>query len=285
MQDMADDDTEEILPLDDATDVEAEGDETNPAPEEETDLVVTIDGETPAPVDDEEPDEDAVASAPGWAKKLRREREQMARRIKELEARPALPVPVADKALELGEKPTLQGSDYDPEKFEADLEAWQVRKVAVEQQRAKALEKTHADQSAWQARVSEFDKQGAKYRDFTAAKRSVMQAMTDQHQAALLDAALDAPKVVSYLGARPEQAKALAAITNPVRLGAEIARLEAKMTVERRAPQTTPEGAVRGSSPSPAATTANLVKLKAAAERTGDHTAYFAAKRQLNGQK
>lgn len=273
MQDMADDFNDTM----DTAAPEAEQSE----PEAEESLVVTIEGEAPAPDDDEPPEDDAeVAEAPQWVKKTRAQNRELVKKVRELEAMVAKsPQPSAPKAPDLGPKPTLESSDYDPEQFEADLDAWKERKLTHDQTHTKAQEKAAADTTAWHAKVADFEAKGAKFDGFNAAKDVLMQTMTPDQQSMILDAAVNPSLVVAALGRNPAKAKALAEIKNPVKFIAEIARLETKMSATPRAPQTTPEKAISGTARSPSSATANMEKLQKTAQETGDYTAYFAAKR------
>lgn len=271
MQDMAD----EFEPAVDEP--EAEAVSTEPV-EDDVELEVTIEGEAPTPSEEDE-DADPPAEAPKWVKATRERNRELAKRVKELEAQ--IVQPAQPKAPELGPKPTLESVDYDPEKLATELETWVNRKAAHDKEQAKAKEAAEAERKAWQDRVVEFDKQGARYSGFATAKQTIMQTMTPDQQSMILDAAINPSLVVAALGKSPAKAKELASIKNPIRFTAEIARLELKMSAAPRAPQTTPEKVITGRTSSPATVSANLDKLHEEARRTGDYTAYRAAKKAV----
>ena len=93
----------------DEADDEGSGDDEQAEHEEDDDdhVVVTIGDEKP-PVEDEE-----EKTAPKWVKDLRRQTKEQARRIRELEQEAAAKVAPAEKAPDLGPKPTLDDCDYD----------------------------------------------------------------------------------------------------------------------------------------------------------------------------
>jgi hypothetical protein len=271
MQDMADD----FEPTVDAPEAEAE----QPEPvEDEVELEVTIEGETPAP-SEEDDDAEPPAEAPKWVKATRAHNKELRRQVKELQEKLSPSIQV--KAPEPGPEPTWEAVDYDPDRMKSELEAWVNRKTAYEKELSSAKEKANQEHAEWLERVADFDRKGAKYTGFQAAKATVMQTMTPDQQSMILDAAINPSLVVAALGKSPAKAKELASIKNPVKFTAEIARLELKMSATPRAPQTTPEKVITGASRSPATASANLEKLRAQAEETGDYNAYFTAKRAM----
>ncbi len=256
--------------------------------EPETGLDVTIEGAEPEPEDDEEtllkePEaETEPTEETPLIKKLRQLVREKDRALKEATRAPE---PKVEALPDLGEKPTLANCDFDEAKFEADLDAWKTRKAEHDQAAAKRATAEADAKKAWEARVADFDAKGARFDNFAAARAKVISIMTPQQQGMIMDAALDPSTVVAALGKNPAKAKALAEITNPVQFIAEIARLETKMKIEKRAPQTTPERIPAGTGASPATQSANLDKLKAKAQETGNYDAYFAAKRAATAKK
>ena len=255
---------------------------------EAEDLEVTIDGEAPSQDDDASDADDAEqdpAEAPKWVKDTRAKNREMARRVKELEAQlaqvPKAPEPVA---VALGDKPTWPNEEFDPEKFGADLEAWNARKAIHDQTVATAKKSAEDDRALWQNRITDMDAKGAKYRAYPQAKAALITILSQDQQSMIVDAANDPSLVVAALGLNPSKAKALADIKNPAKFCAEIARLELKMNATPRAPQTKPDRVISGTGRSPTSTNANLTRLQEKAAETGDYSAYFAAKRGQSGK-
>ena len=72
-----------------------------------------------------------------------------------------------------------------------------------------------------------------------------------------------------------KRAAELAAITDPLKFGREIWKVESEVKVQTRKPTTQPERVVRGSAPL-GASDATLERLRSEAERTGDYSKVFA---------
>ena len=254
--------------------------------------------EQPVPDDQAEDDGEIVVSfgdaeeqeqeepAPAWVKELRKQSREVSKQNRELKAKlRALEEAQKPSAPELGPKPTLEAMDYDAEKFEAALLDWTAKKAEAD----KAAEAKKAEQEAaerqWQERVQTYSQQKAALnaRDFDDAEDNVREAMTVTQQGIILQAADDPAKLVYALGKDPAKAAELAAIKDPVRFAATVARMELQLKVTKRKPAVTPEARVSGAGKPPAANDARLQTLKAEAERTGDFTQYFALKRKLKG--
>ena len=133
--------------------------------------------------------------------------------------------------------------------------------------------------------MATFYKKGASFEGFDKSISVVETIMSKVQQSVVLQAARNPASVVTALGKYPEVAKRLADIKNPVKLAAEIARMEDKMKETKRAPQTTPDRVPSGTGRSPASATANMAKLQEQARATGDYSAYHAAKRAAEKRK
>jgi hypothetical protein len=240
--------------------------------ESEDDLVITIGDEAPVP------EEEDAGRAPAWVKELRKSNREKDRRIRELEAKVAAP---AQSEVVVGEKPTLASCDFDEAKYEADLEAWhELKRSADEQKRAK-VEADNKAFEAWQTRLTDYSKAKTtlKVKDFDDAEASVQETLNVVQQGVLLTGAENAAMLVYALGKNPKMAKEVAAITDPVKFAFAIAKLETKLKVTSRKAIPTPERTLRGGASGAAISGVALDQLKAKAEKTGDYTQYFAAKR------
>jgi hypothetical protein len=174
---------------------------------------------------------------------------------------------------DLREKPTLAAHDYDQDAFESDLITW-VSEKQNHEAKAKAVTQE------WDQKVQTYVKAKASLRasDFPEAEAAFMAEIDTNRQGMLLDAVERPELVILALGRNPEKLAEIAAITNPVKYAAALARLETQMKVStRKAPA--PERKVTGSAPAGGASKAKLEAVKAEADKTGDYTAYFAAKR------
>lgn len=239
-------------------------------------VVVSFGDEAPPASEDEE------NRAPAWVKDLRKANREKDRRIRELEQRLNANAPQHEQAVTVGAKPTLEGCDYDAEKFEVELESWHARKREADQQKAKKDEAERAAKDAWTARVQTYEKAKAalKVQDFQDAEDALSDALSVVQQGVILSGA-DKPELLVYaLGKAPAKLKELASITDPVKFAFAVAKLETQLKVQPRKQAPAPERRVTGSVPvgGPDKT---LERLEAEADKTGDRTKVAAYKRQL----
>jgi hypothetical protein len=216
---------------------------------------------------DEEPEEKPDA-APAWVKELRKQNRDLKAKVKELET------VAAPKRDVLGPKPKQEDFDYDGEKYDAALLAWAAQKADAERAEREAKQ-------AWESRVKTYSeqKQALRVQDFDDAEETVREFLNVTQQGIILQAADDPAKLVYALGRNPTKAKELAGESDPVRFAAKVARMEMQLKVTTRKPAVAPETKPAGSGATPVAHQTRLDKLRAEAERTGEWTQYFAAKR------
>ena len=205
--------------------------------------------------------------------RLRREAEE---RLRALEG-------ATQKPIELGAKPTREEFDYDEQKYDAALDAWYQRKSeveasqrAAEQEKAKAAEAFKAKQERYLA-----EKKALPVDDFDAAEAAVTLELSKEKQAMLIDLA-DKPQHLIYaLGKSPARLKELASLPIPQfikRIGA----LETQMKMQtRKSPPPPASRPLNGGGVVRASASKRLDQLKAAAEKTGDYSAYHAARREI----
>lgn len=235
-------------------------------------LVVSI-GEEPAePAAEEQP-------APEWVKKVRKRNRELERELKE--ARRKLQETGATKEPELGEKPTLQGYDYDTEKYEQALTSWYDRKRKADERAAKAQAEAERAEKEWQGRLANYQqaKAGFKAADFDEVEAVVLDLLDQTQQGIIVHGATDAALVVYALGKNEEKAKELAAIKDPVKFAFAVAKLEGQLKVTTRKPATQPEGRVSGDGRPSGAIDQTLERLREEAAKTGDYTKVAAYKR------
>src|SRR6185312_580908 len=102
--------------------------------------------------------EEEQARAPEWVRELRKANREKDRRIRELEQeKAAREAANAPGAIKVGEKPTLEGCEYDPERFESELTAWHERKRQADEQAAAQRKEQESAQAAWQQRVAAYN--------------------------------------------------------------------------------------------------------------------------------
>jgi hypothetical protein len=267
----------------------AEGEPAPPTAEPETGE--GEDDETVVSFGDEEPEEakSEEKQAPEWVRNLRKSDREKTRKLREYEAEIARlkggnapPAPVT-----LGAKPTLEGCEFDPEKYERELDSWHERKRKVDDAKAEqdAAEKTQRD--AWQARLDGYaqGKKSLRVQDFDDAEAVVLDTLSTVQQGLIVNGAKNPAAFVYALGKSPKRAKELAAITDPVRFAVEIGALETQLKVTARAKPPVPERDLKGSAPvSAGGTEAHLERLREEARRTGDMTKLHQFKRSLKAR-
>lgn len=244
----------------------------------EGEVIVTI-GDDPAANEEEE-----AKHAPAWVKDLRKANREKDRRIRELEAKVAASTP-AQRAIEVGPKPTLASCEYDEEKLEQELDAWHARKrQADDEQRAKD-EAERKSKDAWAAKLSAYTAQKAALRvpDFEDAEEAVLGKLSVVQQGIIVQGAKNSALLVCALGKNPKKLAEIAAITDPVQFAVAIGELGAQVKTQQRKPATSPEKSAPRSSMSGASAVDNeLARLQEQATKTGDRTPVV---RYLQGKK
>lgn len=224
---------------DDALEAEALSPETPAeAAEPDDEMVISFDGDGE--------DEDAPeGAAPDWVKDVRRKNRELERENAELKAK------TAPAAIEIGEKPTLAGCDYDEERFETELDAFKDRKAKAEEGQTRQQAEAQRQQQEWQADLSRLAEQekALKVPDYKDARDDFVHATSDMQQATIVKASKNSAQLIYALGKNPARLAALAEIKDPIKLAVAVSELERglKMTTRRRAPE--PEAQVRGSAP------------------------------------
>lgn len=259
-----------------------EGDDTDEGTDEGEgdEVVVSIGEESPSS------EEEDAARAPEWVRELRKSNREKDRRIRELEQKVASSAP-APQAVVVGAKPTLEGCDYDAEKFEAELEAWHARKREADDHAAKKTKADEDQRAAWQAKLDAYGKAKGelKVKDFDDAEAAAQEVLSVTQQGVILNGA-DNPAVLMYaLGSNPKKAKELASIADPVKFAFAVAKLETQLKVTPRKAAPIPERTVRGSAPVSGTVDSNLERLRAEAAKTGDFTKVHQYRQQQRAKR
>jgi hypothetical protein len=265
---------------DDAGDQPAEEGEAEPVAEADEVLVTIGDEEPPAETD--------ADRAPQWVRELRKSHREALRKIREYEERERA-APAADpSAVALPAKPTLEATDYDTEKYEAELEAWYRKRDQFESAKRQAQAQAEEQQKAWQQKLDAYGKaKGAlKVRDYDDAESAAMEVLSQVQQASILDGCDNPAQVVYALGKNPKRAKELASIVSFAKFNQEIGKLEAKLKIQPRRQAPAPERSVpTGTAPVSGSSDSTLERLRAEAEKTGDHTKVIRYKQQLKAKQ
>ena len=240
-------------------------------------------GELHIGFDDEPSEEENTNRAPNWLREMRKVDREKSKRIRELEQR--LEAATQPQKQQLGPKPTLEGCEYDSERFEAELTAWHERKREADQQAEKERRANEEALRAHNARVAAYNvaKEQLPVSDFDDSEAAFQSEFDSVKQGIVLHGAEKPEHLIYALGKSPAKLKELASITDPIKFAFAVARLETKMKTTTRKPATAPEKPLRGSGGSPGAAVDQLERLQAEADRTGDRTKvvqYLRQKRQ-----
>lgn len=241
-------------------------------------------GEVVVTIGEESPPQEDAERAPEWVRDLRKSNREKERENRELKKQlDALKATPADKTVQVGEKPTLEGCEYDTERFEKDLEQWHERKREHAEQERKKHEEGAKVQQAWQAKLDAYGKQKSelKVSDYEDAEAAAQDILSVTQQGVIVSGAENPALVVYALGKNPKKAQELASIADPVKFAFAVARLETQMKVTPRKTAPLPESTVRGNARVSAGIDSTLERLRAEAEKTGDMSKVLAHKRQL----
>jgi hypothetical protein len=253
----------------------AEGGKTEAS--EEIDVSI---GDSPTQKEDAE-------KAPEWVREVRKTNRELHRKNRELEEKLKAISATENNPVDPGPKPTLEGADYDTEKYEAKLAEWFDRKRKAAEIQSKAEEEQKAQQAEWHKKLENYAKLKTelKVQDYEDAEASVQEVLNTMQQGILLQGSENSALLVYALGKNPKKAKELAEIKDPVRFAFAVAKLETQLKVTKKtAPppeKTPPSGGARSTGGSDEV----LDNLRAKAERTGDYTQVLAYKRQLQSKK
>ncbi len=263
---------------------EGQDGETPPAEESEEDqgeddetVVVTIGDEAP-PEDEEEGDD----KKPGLVNELRRlvrEKEKENRAL-----RKATVETVEAKSQDALKKPTLADCDYDEEEYEQKLDAYKAQQAKATAEASAREAAQQAADSAWQERVGAYEKAKTelKVSDYVDAEEAAESQFSVTQRGIIISGCDNAALVTYALHKHPAKAKELAAIADPVKFSFAIAKLETQLKTAPKKVLPAPERRIGGStSGTVGGSEGNLDKLRAEAEKTGDHSKVLAYRRDL----
>ncbi len=259
------------------TEFETDDEPTEAEAEEEEDVVVSINGEAPDP---ETEDDDR---APDWVRDLRKEYRNEKRRAKELEQKiEQLERGTSPASQPLGSKPTLEGADYDTERYETELASWYEKKRTHDDQQNVVQSQQKAVQKEWETKLESYHSSKAelKVKDYDFAEDVVQDNLSVMQQGMIVQGADNPALVVYALGKNPKKAKELASITDPVKFAFAVAKLETNLKVTKRKASSRPEKKISGTGRPSGSVDNTLERLRAEAEKTGDYSKIFQYKKQ-----
>lgn len=271
-----DDQTAEMIPDDDIDPDNPDDDlpDDEPAPEE---VELTITG-----FEEEAPAEEA--RAPDWVKELRQRNREMQRELKELKRDKETQVKQVESVI-VGDEPTFESCGFDDVKFAADYKAWMGRKVKFDQQEQAKRAQLENEQRSWNERLSQYDaqKRTIPVDDFDEAEAVVQESLSQTQIGILVKGAKRPAELVYALFKSPKALQTLSAMKDPVEFAVAIGEMMSNVKSQpKKSSIPAPERVVRGGAGgrSPAQTSGNLERLREQAQKTGDYTAYYEAKRK-----
>lgn len=242
--------------------------------QEEEEIEVTI-GEESLPSEDTVQDSSVIRN-------LRKNQREQARLIKEQKKR--LEELEGPKVPELGEKPTLEQFDYDADKFEEALLAYQDRKrtIAVHEEEAKNIQLEQEKQ--WEAKKQAYEEAKSKLKvsDFAEAEELARDTLDETQQSMIVSYAKD-PALVAYaIGKDPATAEKLSKIKDYGQFAYELGKLENKDMRVSKKTKPLPEKKVSSSGTATGSVESTLEKLREEAAQSGDMSAVVAYRKKHN---
>jgi hypothetical protein len=268
---------EALLPVVD--DTEAQQDDVEDGAEQEQPEIdagsFVFDGDAPADGGD------IAAPESNVLRELRNRNREQARLIKGLQAAQA------PKDDEIGPKPKLEDFGYDDEEWELAYQAWFRKHGELEAKREAEKAKVIASQNAWAQEVQQFEAKAAELAipDFLDVVRDVADEFGDdvngQNAKAIL-VQIGNPALLVALKNSPDKIAELVSLKdNLVKFTIAATRLSDRTKVMPKRNVPAPESVVRGNAPQAMSGDAQLERLRAEAEKTGDSTKVIAYRRSL----
>jgi len=268
-------DQEDMTENDDILDLTQEAPDDEPESSDEggegnsegDDFRIELDGEA----EEEEPD---------LVRTLRENLRDTQRKLKGYES--VKPAPI-----EVGPKPTLEGCDYDEERFESEITGWHDRKRKAADQEGEQTRQQEAEQASYRKQLSNFETKLAVIQlapeKKEAAVKTVVAALSVPLQTALVRYASNPAMVAIALGQNPAKLAKIAENDDPFLFMRAIWELENKIVVNRKKPPAPEAGSIVRSSASMTDTSGKtLKKLEDEARKTGDRTKLIDFKRKQN---
>lgn len=216
---------------------------------------------------------------PALVRHLRNTIKEKERELKEL--RTKSPQPQQSAPTQAPRMPQLsdEGIDYDEAVFQQKLSAWSEENAKYHTALAQQQQAQQAAQQQYQQRLQQYQERvkTVKVPNYQQAEKLVIDEVPEQIQAAVIQYAEKPEMVVIALARNPLLRKQFAEATDPVELGRQIGIIESKAkTMPKAKSKAATIPPVKGSN---GAELNSLEKLKEEAHKSGDWSAYFAAKR------
>lgn len=242
---------------------------------EEDEVVLTIGEETPTSQEEE------TAHAPEWVRELRKSHRELSRENRELKAKLQAAPSTAAKPTDPGPKPTLEGCDFDADRYASDLETWHTRRRAADEAEAEARRQRENQDRQWQTQLADYGQKRAalKFKDVEEVEAAATDVLSEVQQGIIVQGAENGALVMYALGKNPTKAKELSSIKDPVKFAFAVAKLEAQLKVTTRKAPPPEQRVAAGSGARASATDNTLAKLREEAQRTGDFSKVIAHRR------
>jgi len=265
---------DDILELDDPI-VEDDADQTEGNDPDDSD-----EGEEVVHFADDEPDK-----APADTDLVKHLRQQIRDRDKRLsEVQRAAP---AEEPIVVGDRPKMADFDYDEERFDEAIDAWDERRHAAEKQEAARTTQKQRQEEEWNKVVRSYaeKKSALRYPDVQDAEETVFAALSPTAQSLIAKHA-DNPALFIYAAGKSATKLAeLARIDSegdPFALLKAVTKMEATLQTTRKAPRAAdPDTPVRGRTIAAGGTDKQLERLRAEASKSGDSSKVVAYRAQM----
>lgn len=149
--------------------------------------------------------------------------------------------------IDVGKKPDLwEDCEGDPDKFEAELLAYNKRVADAKAQSDEAEKANAASREIFAADHAEYQQQKAKLPNFEVAEAAIESSLSEVQQSVLILAAKNKAALIQALSKSPARLAELAKIQHPVKLAVAIAEMERGLKVQVRRKGVEPEERMRG---------------------------------------
>lgn len=267
-----DEQDDDVLELDDPIVEQNEDQDGDDQPDEEGEEVVGF--------ADDEPD-----AAPADTDLVKHLRQQIRERDKRLsEVQRAAP---AEEPVVVGDRPKMADFDYDEDRFDEAIDAWDERRRAAEKQQQARTTQQQRQEEEWGKTVRSYaDKKAAlRYPDVQVAEETAFAALSPTAQALIAKHA-DNPALFIYAaGKSPTKLAELARIDSegdPFAIVKAVTKMEATLQTTRKAPRAPdPDTPVRGRVVAAGGADKKLEKLEKEARTSGDRTKLIAHKQAM----
>lgn len=187
------------------------------------------------------------------------------------------------QAVEVGERPTIEGCDYDEDKYNEALDAWYARKHQAETAKASTNGAEDQEREDWNRAHQAYAQKRAAlpFQDKDEVEAIALASLKDVQQAVIVKVANDPATLLYALGKSPAKLAEISTITDPLKMAAAVARLEGGLKVMPKRKTVDPDREQRGSARvSQAGPDKHEQRLEAEANRTGDRTALIQYRKQ-----